>query len=101
MPDDNCHGCSLTIPRMVTHQPKDCHPPEGSYTTDPPISSQIQKSLNFIQGGHQHFSKKSEIQKSLNHPRGWGWSGLIGNFSPFFFVYFFYAFPNTIYVRQS
>ena len=24
-----CHGWSPTIPRMVTHQPKDGHPPEG------------------------------------------------------------------------
>ena len=29
-PGDNCHGWSPTIPRRVTHQPKDGHPPEGS-----------------------------------------------------------------------
>ena len=27
---DNCQGWSPTIPMMVTHQPKDGHPPEGS-----------------------------------------------------------------------
>ena len=27
---DNCQGWSPTIPRMVTHQPKDGHPPEAS-----------------------------------------------------------------------
>ena len=28
--NDNYQGWSPTIPRMVTHQPKDGHPPEGS-----------------------------------------------------------------------
>ena len=27
---DNCQGWSKTTPRMVTHQPKDGHPPERS-----------------------------------------------------------------------
>ena len=27
---DNCQGWSPTIPRMVTHQPKIGHPPEGN-----------------------------------------------------------------------
>ena len=27
---DNCLGWSPTIPRLVTNQPKDGHPPEGS-----------------------------------------------------------------------
>ena len=29
-PSDNCQEWSPTIPRIVTHQPKDGHPPEGS-----------------------------------------------------------------------
>ena len=29
-PGDNCKGCSIKIPRRVTHQPKYGHPPEGS-----------------------------------------------------------------------
>merc|ERR1712115_588152 len=29
-PGNNFHGWSPTIPGMVTHQPKDGHPPEGS-----------------------------------------------------------------------
>ena len=30
IPGDICHGWSPTIPRMVTHQPKDGHLPDGS-----------------------------------------------------------------------
>ena len=29
-PGENCYGWLPTILRMVTHQPKDGHPPEGS-----------------------------------------------------------------------
>ena len=29
-PGNNCYGWSPTIPGMVTNQPKDSHPPEGS-----------------------------------------------------------------------
>ena len=29
-PGDNCHGWSHTMPRRVSRQPKDDHPPEGS-----------------------------------------------------------------------
>ena len=30
IPGEKCHGWSPTIPRLVTHQPKDGQPPEES-----------------------------------------------------------------------
>ena len=46
------------------------------------IYSQIQKRLNLIREGGQHFSNNSEIQKFLKYLGGGRGSGLIGNFPP-------------------
>ena len=68
IPGDNCHAWSPTIPRMVTPQPKDGHPPEESVLQTWNLALRLN-----TQNGHQ-VSTAITYHSYDGHPPTKGWS---------------------------
>ena len=71
-PGNNFHEWSPTIPRMVTHQPKDGHPPEGSvlqtWNLTLSLNSQNYIQMTTVMDGHLPSLGWSPILKSILKP---------------------------------
>ena len=65
-PGDNCYGWSLTIPRMVTNQPKDGHPPTQGWSPTNPRMVTHQKGTYYRNGiWHVHITHKANTRGQL------------------------------------